>query len=297
MAAPTIPSGVILGIPDPSWINSFDDRALMVSHNRLRRYTPHGLPISWPKGAGVVIDSGAYSLITKHGAFPDSPYEYAMAVRRYSRRIGNVRWAAIQDYPCEGPALKGSGLTVERHQVLTAQSWVDQCRIWPEISDDPNPFKRVLQGDGTPESYQRSWQLYTDMDGSPAGADIIGVGSVCTIQATSVIADVVDAIHDLDPAARLHGYGVKGIGLQHTGGFHSVDSQAEFYAARRRAIKDPRCTQMHRDCRNCPVLAESWHDKVSAQFRQARAEYLARRAIPPAPAPGQTALVTACGDQ
>src|SRR5258708_31776854 len=95
-----------LGTHQPGWLN-LAAFPICVSHTRLARY--HILPEAREP---VMIDSGAFSILQKHGEYP-TPYEprryyqrtagerYVWAVRRYVREIGNVEIVWPQDWMCE----------------------------------------------------------------------------------------------------------------------------------------------------------------------------------------------------
>lgn len=263
---------VWLGAPEPSWIN-FAERPLFVSHARLRRLSRYGLPYA-PKGARWALDSGAFSFITKYGRFLDTPEEYVTAVQIYDTRIGGLAWASIQDRMCEPEALAATGLTVEKHQLLTVQSYLDLTAEWERRRTGPrrpSPFVPAVQGDKE-KDYVRCCRFYAEHGVDLAAATVVGLGSVCGRSRTREIADVVTAIRETVPGIRLHGYGVKTAGLALYGaGLWSIDSQTAFYEARVRKIKSRRCTQSHPVCSYCLTWAEDWHDNARAKHAAARA--------------------------
>jgi len=84
-----------LGIHHPNWL-AMTDVPLFVSRRRLIAYKK--LPVA--KGAWA-LDSGGFSELTQHGQWTVPPEQYVEDVRRFSRDIGNMAWAAIQDSMCE----------------------------------------------------------------------------------------------------------------------------------------------------------------------------------------------------
>lgn len=66
-----------------------------------------------------LLDSGAFTQVALQGGFSQSPQSYAAMIRRYAA-TGLIA-ASTQDYMCEAPALKATGLTVARHQALTVE--------------------------------------------------------------------------------------------------------------------------------------------------------------------------------
>lgn len=84
-----------LGAPDYQWISFTDERPIMVSDNRLGRIKQ---TTTFPVAYGPwVLDSGAYTIVGKHGRFLKSTEEYVLSVRRYDMNIGGLLWAAPQD--------------------------------------------------------------------------------------------------------------------------------------------------------------------------------------------------------
>lgn len=249
-----------LGAPDPSWI-SLTERPLCVSHTRLRRIrSGFSFPLSYP-GGKLIVDSGAHDLITRHGHHLDTPEQYVRAVRGYDVRIGNIAWAAPQDWPTEDAALARSGATVAEHIDRSVRSYLDVTARWNRLAPDRRcPFRPVVQG-RTVADYMRCWDLFELSGVDLANADIVGVGSVCTRERSPEIVDIVAALRER-ATGRLHGFGVKAEAVHL---FDDVDSMAWSKAARRRRIKHPDCTAFHPVCSSCFVYAASWHDRMLAQ--------------------------------
>lgn len=267
---------VYVGIPDPSWLD-YIDRPACVSFRRLHRMTSYNLPRAdrpW------ILDSGiTWVFDYLRGEKPDeevNPYpvsaqRYAELVHRYDIVIGNLAWASVQDYPAEAKVVDRTGLTEVEHQQRSVASYLELSAIWEDRlrrgrSHRPNPFRPALQGGTDADSYVRCVDMYRT-----AGVDltqgVVGLGGVCMRESTREIAEVVEAVRAAVPGIKLHGYGVKTGGLELYGHrLHSIDSQAWSKSARKRGLKSPRCTNFHRDCRNCPVLAQDWHDEMTTRF-------------------------------
>jgi hypothetical protein len=196
---------------------------LFVSHHRLvgRKTLPRAIN-------DVIIDSGGFTQLSKHGHWITSPEDYVRSVTRYAREIGIER-AAIQDYMCEPPVVAKTGLDVETHQRRTVASFVELSKLWPtagkENREENNPFWPTLQGWAL-NDYLRCWSMYDD-----AGIDIrkypaIGVGSVCRRQSTNEIGEIFISLREAHPLP-LHGFGVKKTGLIKYGEYvTSADSMA-----------------------------------------------------------------------
>jgi len=193
----------------------------MVSANALRARRSHFPVNDW------IMDSGAFTTVTKHGGYPDSVDEYAEIIRRFST-CGNLLAAVAQDYMCEPFVLKRTGLTVAEHQRLTVERY-DQL-----LAADTNgvPIMPVLQG-YEPAEYVDHLRAYGDRI---TPGMWVGVGSVCKRNRNpgSVVV-VLEAIHAERPDLRLHGFGVKITALRNERVcelFHSTDSMAWSAAAR-----------------------------------------------------------------
>lgn len=194
-----------------------------VSINRLRtRRKPLGCP-------DVLVDSGAFTELDRHGHYRYGVEEYASQLRRlHDEGIVNITAAVAQDYMCEPFMLAKTGLTVADHQRLTIERYdaLMACGL-------PFPILPVLQG-FAPADYQRHVEAYGDR---LTQGMWVGVGSVCKRQGDpSVIVSVLHAIHAVRPDLRLHGFGVKVTSLLHPGVramLHTADSMAWSFAARK----------------------------------------------------------------
>lgn len=247
-----------LGTHQPHWLadGRFAQVPLFVSHRRLtgRR--------SLPKAVGWwALDSGGFTELSMFGDWRTTPAEYVTAVGRYDTQIGNLGWAAPQDWMCEPHILAKTGLTVAEHQARTVANYLDLRRRWADAADSESPFVPVLQG----------WRLSdylacVDRYGE-AGVDLrtvhtVGVGSVCRRQATAEIVDILGALAERD--LWLHGFGMKTEGLRASRHLlQSADSMAWSFNARREQRPMPGCTG-HRNCANCARYALAWRDRVLA---------------------------------
>lgn len=57
-----------------------------------------------------------------HGRWTLSPRDYVKEVRRFRDEIGNLAWAAPQDWMCEPHMIARTGLSLDAHQLLTVQN-------------------------------------------------------------------------------------------------------------------------------------------------------------------------------
>jgi hypothetical protein len=257
-----------LGAPEPSWLWDGSARyPLFVSHRRLARYKRlRPATVDW------ALDSGGFTELSTYGEWRTTPEEYVLAVARYQREIGRLKWAAPQDHMCEPVIINGgrvgrkiipgTHLSVIEHQRLTVANFLELRQLWAElVPGQPCPFIPVLQGWELAD-YLRCAAMYKSAGVDLAAFPVVGVGSVCRRQATSEIAEIMTALLKIAP--RLHGFGVKTSGLSLYGHLlTSADSMAWSYDARR-SDPLPGCT--HRTCASCRHYATTWRRKVIARL-------------------------------
>lgn len=247
------------------WSGAVDFR-LFVSHRTLGRYkTLPRARVPW------ALDSGGFSELSMYGGWRTTPAEYVAAVARYDTELGRLEWAAPQDWMCEDQILARTGLTIAEHQRRTVENFTFLTALWPEHSDEQCPFMPVLQGrPGDGGSYLECAALYETAGVNLFEQPVIGIGSVCRVQATSRVRDVARAVAGLglgpDGAGAAyepspHWFGLKSAGIGHVWPhIGSCDSMAWSYAARC-SPRLPGCT--HRgNCANCPAAARAWRERV-----------------------------------
>ncbi len=265
-----------LGIHREAWLQYRPALARVpsfISHRVLRRRVK---PFD-PAVAPYAVDSGAFTEMSKFGRWQTSPTEYVAALYRYRDELGPFDFAAPQDKMCERfvldkvEAVTGRRPTVEEHLDDTVASYLTLCELAPDL-----PIVPVLQGDRL-DHYVRCYELYRSAGVDLAAAPVVGVGSVCRRQGTDEIAEVFQALHDLDPAMSLHGFGVKLAGLRRSA--HLLGSADSMAWSRwgRQAWKErltpggawmPRCEHYLREvtegpsaaasCANCLDFALAW---------------------------------------
>ncbi|RPE34957.1 deazapurine DNA modification protein DpdA family protein [Kitasatospora cineracea] len=230
---------------------------LFISRNRLKNRK------TFPRAAAPwALDSGGFTELMQHGRWTITPEQYATEVRRYQDEIGQLDWAAPMDWMCEpwviaggqhGPlTFAGTGLTIREHQRRTVDNLLHLRAIAPDL-----PFIPVLQGWAL-DDYQHCADLYTAAGINLATEPVVGLGSVCRRQATDEITQIVR--HFADQGLRLHGFGVKTLGLAEYGAdLTSADSMAWSMDARRH---QPIPGHPHRNCANCPEWAMRWRSRI-----------------------------------
>jgi hypothetical protein len=236
-----------MGTHMTNWF-SLTDVPLFVSARRLRkRKSFHKAKGSW------ALDSGGFSEISMHGEWMTSPEQYVKEVRLWSKEIGNMDWAAIQDWMCEPAMLKKTGKTIVEHQELTIQSYRELKRLAPEI-----PWMPVLQG-WEPKDYLRHLDMYRAAGFNDTA---FGIGSVCRRQVTDGIDLLIHKLHGL--GLELHAFGFKTKGLTSTHLYlASSDSLAWSFDAR---YADPIEGHSHKNCANCIDWALRWRENLLSKL-------------------------------
>jgi hypothetical protein len=228
------------------WLGTLDV-PLFVSQRRLhkRRTFPRAL-------APWCLDSGGFSELSLYGRWVTTPDDYIADVRRYSNEVGQLVWAAPQDWMCEPFMLTKTGKTAEEHQDLTVANYLELTDKAPDL-----PFIPVLQG-WTLADYERHVEKYGAAGVDLASAQVVGLGSVCRRQFSEEIEGIVTAMHSY--GFRLHGFGVKTLGLKRYGPLlDSADSMAWSIDAR---WTDPLPGHTHKNCANCPEYAAMWRARM-----------------------------------
>ena len=246
-SVPGDPVRFLLGTHQPHWLATAEV-SLFISDRRLRHYRtlPHARS-SW------ALDSGAFTTLSLGHQF-DPPAVYLARVRRYRDSIGQLLWAAPQDWMCEPFILAKTGLAVAEHQRRTVANYLQLREHAPDL-----PIVPVVQG-WTLADYLHCADLYQAAGVDLTSAPLVGVGSVCRRQGTTDVYAILAALHRAG-ITRLHGFGVKTLGLRRYGHLlTSADSMA-WSAAARRQPPLPGCTG-HINCANCPRYAYQWRQNV-----------------------------------
>lgn len=248
-----------LGVPEPAWLKQ-TSVPLFVSHRRLARR-------SWPPEPGArppralgpwALDSGGFTELTKYGRWVTTPEEYVHAVRTYTDLVGNLQWAAPQDWMVEPEMLERTGLTVEDHQERTVANYLELI----ELYGPGHPFVPVLQGWELDE-YHRCADSYASAGVVLEELPRVGLGTVCRRQDTDEAARILTSLADRIGHGRLHGFGVKTRGFDQlpVGLLASADSMAWSLNARKNPhLRRPGC--VHPACQNCIKYALWWRDNL-----------------------------------
>lgn len=237
------------------WEPAFADVALFISHITLRRRIrpfPRAVCRTW------ALDSGGFSELNRHHVFVTTSREYVDAVRRYVDELGNLLWAAPQDWMCEPWMIEKTGLDLHEHQRRTVENFIELTTLAPDL-----PFVPVVQGWHL-RDYVRCVELYAREGVDLTAHALVGVGSVCRRQSTGEAGAIFAELSQLGIAC--HGFGVKTGGIRkYARHLRSADSTSWSMRARRNQIRLPDCA--HRgDCRNCPRFALQWRTRLVASL-------------------------------
>lgn len=265
------PPAFLLGSHQPNWLATAAV-PLFISDRRLRKY--RRLPRAMSDWS---LDSGGFTELQYFGRWTVRPSDYAARVRRYRDHVGRLLWAAPQDWMCEpfviaggqaGPLrFAGTGLSVREHQRRTVDNVVELRTLAPDL-----PFIPVIQG-YTQAEYLDCVDLYAAAGVDLTAEPLVGLGSVCRRQATGEAHAIIAALRRRG-VARLHGFGVKTLGLQRYGHLlASADSMAWSIEARRTRRPLPGC-RGHKNCANCLRYALSWRSRVLAAIDQQTSQLL-----------------------
>lgn len=206
------------GVHKPSIAKNVD--SAFISVNALRGRVSDFEVKDW------ILDSGAFSELSLHGAYRFPVSEYADQINRW-KSCGKLIMAVSQDYMCEPFMLEKTKLTVKEHQELTIARY-DELINLTDV-----PIMPVLQG-YEPEEYLEHLVMYGNRI---TNGKTVGVGSVCKRNGNpEAIVAVLEGIKKARPDLQLHGFGLKKTALQNNyivSMLSSADSMAWSYAARR----------------------------------------------------------------
>jgi hypothetical protein len=229
---------------------------LFISRRRLAPYRT--LPRALARWA---LDSGGFTELSMFGRWQTTPREYVAEVRRFRDEVGNMDYAAPQDWMCEPAIVRQTGLDVAGHQARTVSNYLDLRERAPDV-----PWLPVVQG-WAEADYLACVDLYDRAGVDLTAAPVVGIGTVCRRQNTAEAARIIGRLADL--GLRLHGFGLKLGGLGAVAGrLAAADSMAWSYAARR-ADPLPGCT--HKNCANCHRYALGWRERVLATIARGEA--------------------------
>lgn len=171
-----------------------------------------------PPGTPWLMDSGAFTYLTREGSFPLGPKAYGDLAERWKPD----GWFT-QDWPCEPMVVKATGLSVREHMERTVDS---------AMALKDRGAWTVVQG-WTLADYL--WCL-DRLREQGCLTPTLGVGSTCRRHAGREVLALLRALKKEVPGGtRLHAFGVKTSILSMLGGWVGFDSADTFaWAARQR---------------------------------------------------------------
>jgi hypothetical protein len=180
-----------VGMQHPNY--SWPFKQVFISVNTLTRRQGNFRVNDW------LMDSGAFTQISRFGSFRMTSDEYLEQIYRWSC-CGNLLGAIAQDWMCEPFILAKTGKSIEEHQDLTLQSY-NELSDWSDIYIMP-----VLQG-YQPADYAKHVRMYGNY---LKPGQWVGVGSVCRRNGNpDAIEDILLAIKSERSDLQLHGFGLK----------------------------------------------------------------------------------------
>jgi hypothetical protein len=239
----------------PSWLwkPEFVDVPLFLCHRQLRtRVSPY------PKATTrYAVDSGAYSELTRHGRWTETPEQYIAGLRRYEDELGPFDFAGQQDWVCKPEAIAAieqyTGVRPDVVELLeaTVENLLVMRALAPDLKIAP-----TIQG-GEYEDFMLCADLFIEAGVDLTTEPIVGVGSLVGMHPKAVerIATGLRA----RGIVNLHGFGLKGAQLPVAShGFDSADSLSWSMAGR----YDPLPDCPHKQCQNCPRYALAWRNAI-----------------------------------
>jgi hypothetical protein len=170
-----------------------------------------------------MMDSGAFSQVTKYGDFIISPEEYVRIAVRF-QDCGDLACIVTQDYMCEPDVIKmlqdmGKQASVRIHQRKTVERYFE---VLTEAKKQglKVPVMPVLQG-WEVEDYLYHFAMYEEARmelGIYSPYEWIGIGSTCkrnkNPEVVSDILDILDYNHGPLSDYKIHLFGYKTTGLR-----------------------------------------------------------------------------------
>lgn len=229
----------------PNWLWEYN-LPLFISNRRLIRQKSYK-----PANTTWALDSGGFSELSLYGEWLTSKETYLESIKRYHETIGNLDWAAPQDWMCEPFIIKKTKSTIPKHQERTIDSFIFLS------SDSPVPIIPIIQG-FTMKDYLNHVAMYKKRGIDLTTYPTVGIGSVCRRQGTNEVSSILKTLSFLN----LHGFGVKKQGLLNAAKcLTSADSMAWSFNARYDQPMDG-CT--HKNCSNCVKYATRWYNEIQS---------------------------------
>lgn len=241
-----------LGTHLANWLwDNTPPHALFISRRRLQRYKNLK-----PANTTWALDSGGFTELNLYGRWETTPRQYVAQIQRYKNEIGNLDWAAPQDWMCEPFVLAKTGKTVTEHQQLTVNNYLDLKTLASHL-----PIIPALQG-WEPDDYLRHIEMYDRAGIDLTKAPTVGMGTFCRRANLKPLHNLVYRLQQY--GLKMHAFGVKQDGLPVMGNYlQSADSLAWSFTAR--YAPGQLCDTPHtaKKCANCRTWATRWANNVT----------------------------------
>ncbi|WP_433463929.1 DUF7221 family queuine tRNA-ribosyltransferase-like protein [Spirillospora sp. CA-128828] len=214
-----------------------------------------------------LLDSRGFTVLSRkqddghYARWDITPQQYVRGrprLRRPDRPHGS---RSSMDWICEGPVRANTGFEILEHLRRTVISYLELRWLDPTL-----PIFPVIQGDAslTVDHHLHCVDMYEQAGIDLTALPLVGVGSVCKLQATARIVDLFAALHHrLGGRTRLHAFGVKAQGLAAIApAVYSADSQAWSKQGRATVKRCPHPDSGVRWEANCPIAAQQWFGTV-----------------------------------
>jgi len=145
----------------------------------------------------IILDSGGFHEIKKHG-------EYSFSVKHYLNQVRDVikpDCFACMDWMCEPKQLERSGLSVDEHIENTVDNAIEILNKWDGKVD---PMV-VIQG-WEIQDYINCIQKLNDHG---CITERMGIGSICREGQKQRVKDIITTVDTILPNTKLHGFGIK----------------------------------------------------------------------------------------
>lgn len=244
-----------LGTNKLNWLYKLENRhPLFVSIRTLNRIkNPRTAVIDW------CCDSGGFTELTMFGKWVTTPEQYIEDLHR-ANAMGRLVWASPQDWMCEPHMIDRTGKSIEEHQHLTCQNFIELQELNPPCRIIP-----ALQG-WNPDNYRQHLLMYESYGVDLRNYETVGLGSFCRRANVSGVRELVIDLYQ--HGLKMHGFGLKRDGLSLFGDYlQSSDSMAWSLAGRiagRKGINLCGGSHNAKGCGDCFTWASMWADDVAA---------------------------------
>lgn len=214
-----------------------------------------------PSNGRWCCDSGGFTELSLHGKWTISPAQYVEELNKFNEKISNMDWAAPQDYMCEPNMLEKTGLTVQHHQRLTCENFLELQSLQPDVRIIP-----VLQGWDIDE-YWNHIDMYMEYGIDLRNYETVGMGTFCRRSNMNELLPLVIGLEKY--GIKMHGFGLNLRGVQMFGSYmQSSDSTAW----NKSAILNGRkgiylCGRQHdnaKDCSSCHEWSMMYGERATS---------------------------------